>query len=62
MAFYFMANPIIASYQRGRIKKLKERFEARRKTIEEAQRAAAARAQAEKRVHDGYASAPGREH
>lgn len=33
-AVYFMANPIIASYQRGRIAKVKERFEARRKAAE----------------------------
>ncbi len=30
LATYWLANPIIASYQRGRIHKLKERFEARR--------------------------------
>lgn len=40
LAFYFMANPVIASYQRGRIKRLKERFDARRRMIE-AQKAAA---------------------
>ena len=33
-AAYFMANPVIASYQMGRIKKLKQRFEARRRMIE----------------------------
>lgn len=33
-AAYFMANPIIASYQRGRIAKVKARFEARRKAAE----------------------------
>lgn len=33
---YFMANPIIASYQRGRIKKVKQRFEARRRAAEAA--------------------------
>ncbi|MBT8473943.1 MAG: DUF2062 domain-containing protein [Rhodobacteraceae bacterium] len=33
-AFYFMANPVIASYQRGRIKKLKQRFEAKRRAME----------------------------
>lgn len=32
---YFMANPVIASYQRGRIKRLKERLEARRRAVEE---------------------------
>ena len=31
---YFMANPIIASYQRGRIKRLKQRFETRRRAHE----------------------------
>lgn len=31
---YFLSNPIIASYQRGRIHKLKERFEARRRAAE----------------------------
>lgn len=45
MAMYFMANPVIASYQRGRIKRLKMRFEARRRATE-AQKAAAARAAA----------------
>jgi len=35
-AAYFMANPVIASYQRGRIAKLKERIEARRRAIEAA--------------------------
>ncbi|MEM0947576.1 MAG: DUF2062 domain-containing protein [Pseudomonadota bacterium] len=34
LAAYFMANPIIASYQRGRIKKMKQRFEARRRALE----------------------------
>ncbi len=38
-AAYFMANPIIASYQRGRIKRMKQRFEARRRMID-AQKAA----------------------
>ena len=33
-AAYYMANPVIASYQRGRIKRLKERFEARRRMLE----------------------------
>ncbi len=33
---YYMANPIIASYQRGRIKKMKERFEAKRRAAEAA--------------------------
>jgi uncharacterized protein (DUF2062 family) len=36
IAAYLMANPVIASYQRGRIKKLKERFEARRRLSEAA--------------------------
>ena len=36
VAAYLMANPVIASYQRGRIKKLKERFEARRRLAEAA--------------------------
>ncbi len=36
VAAYLMANPVIASYQRGRIKKLKERFEARRRQSEAA--------------------------
>jgi uncharacterized protein (DUF2062 family) len=36
IAAYLMANPVIASYQRGRIKKMKERFEARRKAAEAA--------------------------
>ncbi len=31
---YFMANPIIASYQRGRIMRMKQRFEARRRAAE----------------------------
>lgn len=39
LAAYFMANPVIASYQRGRIKKMKQRFEARRR-IAEAQKSA----------------------
>ncbi len=34
LAAYFMANPVIASYQKGRIKRVKERFEARRRLIE----------------------------
>ncbi len=34
LAAYLMANPVIASYQRGRIKKMKERFEARRRALE----------------------------
>ena len=33
---YFMANPIIASYQKGRIRKMKQRFEARRRAMEAA--------------------------
>lgn len=33
---YFLANPIIASYQRGRISKIKQRFERRRRAIEAA--------------------------
>ena len=33
IAAYIMANPVIASYQRGRIKKLKERFEARQRAV-----------------------------
>ncbi|MEM6825640.1 MAG: DUF2062 domain-containing protein [Pseudomonadota bacterium] len=33
---YWMANPIIASYQRGRIKRVKQRFEARRRAAEAA--------------------------
>ena len=36
VAAYFMANPVIASYQRGRIKKMKQRFEARRRMAETA--------------------------
>ncbi len=35
-AAYFMANPVIASYQKGRIKRLKLRFEARRRALEAA--------------------------
>ncbi|MEL6168339.1 MAG: DUF2062 domain-containing protein [Pseudomonadota bacterium] len=31
---YFLANPIIASYQQGRIRALKERFDRRRKVVE----------------------------
>lgn len=53
-AAYFMANPVIASYQRGRIKKLKERFEARRRAIDAlkaAERNAAAAAR-NRRAHD----------
>lgn len=46
LAAYFMANPIIASYQRGRIKKVKERFEARRRAAEEAKALKAAEAEA----------------
>lgn len=33
---YFLANPVIASYQKGRIHRLKERFDARRRAIEAA--------------------------
>lgn len=47
VAAYLMANPIIASYQKGRIAKMKARFEARRKTAEE-QKAQRLRAEAEK--------------
>lgn len=36
LAAYLMANPIIASYQRGRIKKMKERFEARQRAAKAA--------------------------
>lgn len=36
LAAYLMANPIIASYQKGRIKRMKQRFEARRRAIEAA--------------------------
>lgn len=36
LAGYFMANPVIASYQKGRIKKMKQRFEARRRAMEAA--------------------------
>lgn len=38
-AAYLMANPIIASYQRGRIKRVKQRFEARRRAMEAAKAA-----------------------
>ena len=34
LAVYWMANPIIASYQKGRIARVKERFEARRRAAE----------------------------
>ncbi|MEM9474461.1 MAG: DUF2062 domain-containing protein [Pseudomonadota bacterium] len=47
LAAYFMANPIIASYQRGRIKTMKERFEAKRRAAEEAKALKAAEADAE---------------
>lgn len=40
-AAYLMANPVIASYQRGRIKRVKKRFEARRRAIEAAKARAA---------------------
>lgn len=47
LAAYVMANPIIASYQRGRIKKMKERFEARQRAARAAKaRRAADEAQA----------------
>lgn len=47
LAAYYVANPVIASYQRGRIHRLKERFERRRRAAEAAK--AAARAEAEAR-------------
>ena len=50
-AAYFMANPVIASYQRGRIKKVKERFEARRRMIE-AQKAAGTQGREDAIRHD----------
>ncbi len=50
-AVYFMANPIIASYQRGRIAKLKARFEARRRALE-AQKSADARKAKDAMSHD----------
>jgi uncharacterized protein (DUF2062 family) len=45
-AAYFMANPVIASYQRGRIKRLKKRFEARRRAVEAAKARKAAAGEA----------------
>lgn len=45
MAAYFMANPVIASYQKGRIARMKQRFEARRRKIE-MQKSAQGRAEA----------------
>ena len=53
LAAYTLSNPIIASYQRGRIKKLKERFEARRKAIEaiKAAEREAAHLRGEDRMH-----------
>mgnify|MGYP001820123915 CR=1 FL=1 len=50
-AAYFMANPIIASYQRGRINKMKQRFEARRRMID-AQKAADIKARKDAMSHD----------
>lgn len=52
LAAYFMANPIIASYQRGRIKKVKQRFEARRRAAEAA-RVRRANASRDANVRDG---------
>ncbi|MDU8943920.1 DUF2062 domain-containing protein [Ovoidimarina sediminis] len=45
LAAYFMANPVIASYQKGRIARMKQRFEARRRKIE-MQKASQERAEA----------------
>jgi uncharacterized protein (DUF2062 family) len=44
LAAYLLANPVIASYQRGRIKRLKLRFEKRRRAIEAARAAKAEKA------------------
>ncbi|MEL6643103.1 MAG: DUF2062 domain-containing protein [Pseudomonadota bacterium] len=52
IAAYFLANPIIASYQRGRIKKMKERFEAKRRAAEDAKAARAAEAEVAAKAMD----------
>lgn len=44
---YYVSNPVIASYQRGRIRRVKERFEKRRKLAEAAKARARAEAKAE---------------
>lgn len=43
---YFLANPVIASYQKGRIHRMKERFEARRRAIDAARERREAEAEA----------------
>ena len=57
---YFLSQPIIASYQRGRIHRLKERFENRRRLQEAARVAAkAALADTKERAATGNTNAEG---
>lgn len=57
---YFLANPIIASYQKGRINRLKRRFENRRRLLEAARARMAAEAADETKTDRGSAGKGGK--